>query len=258
MKHVAAVGLILAGLFCAGLAVAAPLPDAQDGVTVPELLQFLHIFLFVFWLGPDVAVYIWSRKAVDSAAPPELQAVSRQMMTRVELISRASMSLMLTIGGLLSHYVGLDHPWWQMAGIVLLGPVWLLLILAGFFRDGTPFGATALRLETALRWLVIVAVPLSVIWSTLSGRLDIAPYVGAKLLLFAAVLLCWQLLRTGVPRSPLYLATVWVGLLAAALLGVLKPGVPPPESSAVSHGLPSAVSHGLPSAGLAVWQVQTD
>jgi hypothetical protein len=216
----------LAGSLLAGLAMAAPVPGADDGVTRLEWLQFLHIFLFVFWLGPDVAAYIWSRKAVQAGAPPEMQAVSRQMMARVEMISRASMSLMLTVGGLLSHYVGLDHPWWQMAGIVLLGPVWLLLILAGFFRDGTPFGATALRLETALRWLVIVAVPLSVAWSTLSGRLEVAPYVGAKLLLFAAVLLCWQLLRTGVPRSRLYLATVWTGLLAAALLGVLKPGAP--------------------------------
>jgi hypothetical protein len=223
---------VLAGSFCAGLAMAAPLPGAHDGVTTQEWLQFLHIFLFVFWLGPDVAAYIWSRKAVEAGAPPEMQAVSRQMMTRVEMISRASMSLMLTVGGLLSHYVGLEHPWWQMAGIVLLGPVWLLLILIGFFRDGTAFGATALRLETALRWVVIVAVPLSVLWSTLSGRLDVAPYVGAKLLLFAAVLLCWQLLRTGVPRSRLYLATVWTGLLAAALLGVLKPGVPTVASAA--------------------------
>jgi hypothetical protein len=217
---------VLAASCWAGLAMAAPVPGADDGVTTLEWLQFLHIFLFVFWLGPDVAAWIWSRKAVEAGAPPEMQAVSRQMMTRVEMISRASMSLMLTVGGLLSHYVGLDHPWWQMAGIVLLGPVWLLLILAGFFRDGTPFGATAVRLETALRWVVIVAVPLSVAWSTLGGRLDVAPYVGAKLLLFAAVLLCWQLLRAGLPRSRLYLATVWTGLLAAAFLGVLKPGAP--------------------------------
>ncbi len=235
MKRFPGVWLIAVGWLGAGLAVAAPIPGAQDGVTTRELLHFLHIFLFVFWLGPDVATYIWSRKAVDASTPPEMQVVSRQMMTRVEMISRASMSLMLTVGGLLSHYVGLEHPWWQMAGIVLLGPVWLLLILAGFFRDGTAFGATAMRLETALRWVVIVAVPLSVIWSTLSGRLDVAPYVGAKLLLFAAVLLCWQLLRTGVPRSRLYLATVWVGLLAAALLGVTKPGVPQPESPVASH-----------------------
>ena len=252
MRRVQRLLLILAGCFCAGLAMAAPVAGAQDGVTTRELLHFLHIFLFVFWLGPDVATWIWSRKAVDAGTPPEMQAVSRQMMVRVEMISRASMSLMLTIGGLLSHYIGLEHPWWQMAGIVLLGPVWLLLTLVGFFRDGTAFGTTAVRLETALRWVVIAAVPLSVIWSTLSGRLDVAPYVGAKLLLFAAVLLCWQLLRTGVPRSRLYPATVWVGLLAAALLGVMKPGVPQPESPVASHEKAPL------SAGLFVRHVETD
>jgi hypothetical protein len=46
---------------------AAPVPGANDGVTTQELLQFLHIFLFVFWLGPDVAAYIWSRKAARRA-----------------------------------------------------------------------------------------------------------------------------------------------------------------------------------------------
>jgi hypothetical protein len=79
---------------------------------------------------------------------------------------------------------------------------------------------------------------LSVAWSTFTGRLDVAPYIGAKLLLFAVVLLCWQLLRTGVPRSRTYLATVWTGLLAAALLGVMKPGVPVAASAAAEFSLP--------------------
>lgn len=43
------------------------------------------------------------------------------MMNLVDVIPRAAISLMLTVGGLLSEYVGLEHPWWQMAGIVLLG-----------------------------------------------------------------------------------------------------------------------------------------
>ena len=149
---------------------------------------------------------------------------------------------MLTVGGLLSEYVGLEHPWWQMAGIVLLGPVWLTLVLIGTFRDGTPFGASAQRFESWLRWLLIVAVPLSVAYSTVTGRLAMAPYVGAKLLLFAAVLLFGHLLRPGWRRSaglasspsgpshrdeamrqpcrsrPCSLA-IWLALLAAALMG---------------------------------------
>ncbi len=198
----------------------------HDGVTSYELLQFLHVFLFVFWLGPDVAVYAWSRKAVEAGASAELRVVAGQMMARVDVIPRVAISLMLTVGGLLSGYVGLEHPWWQMAGIVLLGPVWLTLVLIGALRDGTPFGASAQRFESWLRWLLIVTVPLSVAYSTVTGRLAMAPYVGAKLLLFAAVLLLGQLMRNSVPRSRPYAAAIWIALLAAALMGVLKPGVP--------------------------------
>ncbi len=225
----------------------------HDGVTSYELLQFLHVFLFVFWLGPDVAVYVWSRKTAEEGASAEQRIVAGQMMTLVDFIPRAAISLMLTVGGLLSEYVGLTHPWWQMAGIVLLGPVWLGLVLVGIFRDRTPFGATARQLESWLRWALIVAVPLSVAYSTITGRLAVAPYVGAKLLLFAAILLFGHLLRArlaplrqgllelaasgpspGVDQSMRaslassrpYTAAIWVALLMAALLGVLKPGVP--------------------------------
>jgi len=225
----------------------------HDGVTSYELLQFLHVFLFVFWLGPDVAVYVWSRKAVEAGASAEQRIVAGQMMSLVDGIPRAAISLMLTVGGLLSEYVGLTHPWWQTAGIILLGPVWLGLVLVAIIRDGTPFGATAARLESWLRWLLIVAIPLSVAYSTLTGRLAIAPYVGAKLLLFAAILLFGHLLRarlaplrqglaglatsgpspalddsmrTSLVHSRPYTVAIWVAILVAAFMGVLKPGVP--------------------------------
>ena len=230
----------------------------HDGVTSYELLQFLHVFLFVFWLGPDVAVYVWSRKTVEAGASAEQRIVAGQMMTLVDFIPRAAISLMLTVGGLLSEYVGLEHPWWQMAGIILLGPVWLALVLVGIVRDRTPFGATAQQLESWLRWALIVAVPLSVAYSTITGRLAIAPYVGAKLLLFAAILLFGHLLRArlaplrqglaelaasgpspaldesmraSLASSRPYSVAIWVALLMAAFMGVLKPGVPAETSS---------------------------
>jgi hypothetical protein len=226
----------------------------HDGVTSYELLQFLHVFLFVFWLGPDVAVYAWSRKVVEAGASPEQRVVAGQMMAVVDVLPRVAISLMLTVGGLLSGYVGLEHPWWQMAGIVLLGPVWLTLVLIAVLRDGTVFGASAQRFESWLRWVLIVTVPLSVAYSTVTGRLALAPYVGAKLLLFAAVLLLGQLLRArlaplrqalaelgtagpsaardetmlaSLAGSRPYSVAIWLALLIAALLGVLKPGVPP-------------------------------
>jgi hypothetical protein len=270
MSRLTSLCLILGGCLMASLARAAaePFPGTGDGVTPYEWLQFLHIFLFVFWLGPDVAVYAWSRKAVEANVSAEQRVVAGQMMAAVDIIPRAAMSLMLTVGGLLSEYVGLLHPWWQMAGVILLGPVWLALVLIGFLRDGTPFGATALRLETALRLVLVIAIPLSVAYSTVTGRLAIAPYVGAKLLLFAAVVLLGLLLRSrlapvragftelategpsatldaamraGLARSRPYTVAIWVALLVAALMGVMRLGAPGPDPG---PGLPATAVGG--------------
>lgn len=247
---------MIACLFAA-VAIAQPavIAGAGDGVTAHELALFLHVFLFVFWLGPDIGVWLWSRQAIAPELIPEQRVTAGRMMQRASLISRVCMSLMLTVGGVLSGFVGLEHPWWQMAGIVLLGPVWLALVLVAYFRDGSLAGATADRLELWLRWLLVVAVPVSVLYSMLTGRLDIAPYVGSKLLLFAAILFLGlqlqsrlrpfretleqytagenaerhrEVLAASVRRGQPYVIGIWILLLVAALLGVIQPGVPEP------------------------------
>lgn len=275
MLRLTSASLVTAGLLAAAmpaLATVQPLPGTGDGVTPFEWLHFLHIFLFVFWLGPDVAVYAWSRKVADPASTPEQRVVAGQMMNLVDMIPRAAMSLMLTVGGLLSEFVGITHPWWQMAGIVLLGPVWLALVLAAFLRDGTALGATAARLDTALRVVLVVAIPLSVAYSTVTGRLALAPYVGAKLLLFAAIVLLGLLLRArlarlradlatlaasgpapaldqsmraSLARSRPYTVAIWVALLVAAFMGVLRPGAPPEPSLPAASAPPAAGPGGL-------------
>jgi hypothetical protein len=187
-------------------------------------------------------------------------------MRAVDLAPRISASLMLTVGGILTEYVGVPHPWWQMAGIVLLGPVWLGLVLIGYYRDGTALGNTGAKLDETFRAVLVVAVPVSVAWSWFTGRLDAAPYVAGKLLIFAALMLLGLVLRRqlrpftdGLHRlatdgasapvaavmaamaasqartRPLVIA-IWFGLALAALMGIAQPGAPGEAAPAVAAG----------------------
>jgi hypothetical protein len=222
-------------------------------LTANELTRYLHVVLLVFWLGPDVGIVIAGAHATNPALNAAQRAGAARMMDYYEIMPRVCTSLMLTVGGVLSEQVGLEHPWWQMAGIWLLGPVWLALTLWSYFGANAGAGALATRLEQSLRIVLIVAVPASVAWSTMTGRLAAAPYVGAKLLLFALILLLGLLarralapFRDGVRRLPVEGATPaldqsigrsfaagrrfvfasWAALLLAALLGVVQPGAP--------------------------------
>ncbi len=148
-----------------------------------------------------------------------------------------------------------------MIAIIALGPVWLLLVLVAYFKEGTSVGATVARLDTYLRWLVIVSVPASVAYATSMGRMDNAPWVSAKLLIFAAIVLLGLLarrhlnavqselgeLRTNGASDELnaklaghirgarpFIFAIWIGLAVAAWLGIDQPGSPQSESRAAA------------------------
>lgn len=266
--------LVVAGAtLLPGLALASGLPvgltDPEPGLSLRELLVFLHVALFVLWLGPDFGVFLWSGKVADPQLSVGQRLAAARIMGRIDLIPRVAMSLMLTIGGVLSEYVGLEHPAWQMAGIVLLGPVWLGLVVLTFLRQGTAAGVTLARIDVWFRWALMAGIVASVTWSTVTGRLDPAPWVGWKLLIFAGLLLLGALLRlrirpfldgvrtlatsgpttasdaamrASLAETKVYVLAMWAGLLLAALLGVLQPGVsqPAPTSAPVAAVEPQA------------------
>jgi len=249
---------VLQAVFPAFLLLSAMAASAYTPATAPVyedtrylLVLFLHQVLFVFWLGPDIGVYMWSTKVVNPQLSPGQRLAAGRIMQTIGLLPQVCMSLMLTVGGVLTELRGIDHPWWQMAGIWLLGPVWLTLTLLVYTTAGTARGELLARLDILFRWLIIISVPLSVVYSVSTGRLAAVPWVTGKLLLFAAVVLFSLLMRqrlapfvTGldrlasdgpspeldaafkasVRRARLYMFASWIALAMAAGLGMAQPG----------------------------------
>ncbi len=113
---------------------------AESSITGYEVVLFLHQLLFVYWLGPDIGIYMWSRKVVNTELTADQRVTAGKMLRHIDLVPRVCIALMLTVGGILTESVGLEHPLWQMVGIVLLGPVWLTMVLVIYFKEGTAFG----------------------------------------------------------------------------------------------------------------------
>lgn len=242
-------------IFCALLALSGLVFAAENAGTVESFtytfVLFVHQLLFVFWLGPDIGVYMWSTKAVDPELTPAQRVSAGRIMRSIEIIPRVCMSLMLTVGGVLTELMGIEHPWWQMVGIWLLGPIWLTLTLLTYFRTDSDVGQTLFKLDMWFRWAVVATVIASVVFSVVTGRLADTPWVTAKLLIFAAVVFFGIIMRlrlapfvAGVNRlevegpSPeldlimarsvgsarAFMFAAWIGLAAAAGLGMAQPG----------------------------------
>ena len=223
------------------------------------MVLFLHQLLLVYWLGPDIAVFIWSRHVVNAQLDVEQRIVAGKMMTTIDIVPRVCLSLFLTVAGILSETYGLPHPWWQMVGIILLGPVWLTIVLLSYLKRGSDFGDLVARFDLWLRGVLVIGIPISVSWSWSTDRLADSPWIAAKLMILAVVILLGLIMRlrfraffeglnrleadgqsaavdtmmaTSLSRARPFGHVIWLLLLWASLLGVIKPGEQEPVETA--------------------------
>lgn len=217
-----------------------------------DFLVIFHLLLFVYWLGGDLGVFYSSGMVVDPKLSNSARVTAAKIMVNLDFVPRICMTLMLTVGGLLTEEIGLEHPLWQTLGFLALGPGWLAMVLFIHFNEGTPLGKLVTKIDYYFRWVLVVYLCCSVTYYTfITDRLATAPWVSAKLGIFAFLVFCGLRIRKYIPDYAIgigklrndevsdeinaamivslkqcrpYVLSIWVGLLIECYLGVARPG----------------------------------
>jgi len=219
-----------------------------------ELLIIFHLLLFVYWLGADLGVFYSSGMVLDPKLSNSARAIAAKIMINLDFVPRICMTLMLTVGGLLTEFNGIEHPLWQTIGFLLLGPFWLGMVLFIHFNEGKPIGKAVTKIDYYFRWALVTYLLCSVTFYTFfSDRADLqaAPWVSAKLAIFAVLVWCGLRIRKFIPGYVIgvhklyqdessdeinesmskslakcrpYVYVIWVGLVTECYLGVVQPG----------------------------------
>ena len=216
-----------------------------------ELLLLLHLLLFVYWLGADLGVFYSSGFVVDDSLSRETRLTAARIMLGCDLVPRICMSLMLTVGGLLSAAIGIEHAGWQLVAIWLLAPFWLSMVLVLHFKHGAPYINALTRLDFYFRWVLVVSITASCIYAYVTGRLAGYEWLLAKILGFGFLVFCGLMIRIRLSgfntayvkllqdsyteadnlamRQSLsqvkpWVITIWLVLVLEAYLGIVKPG----------------------------------
>jgi len=168
--------------------------EYQGGIA-HQITVIIHVLLFVYWLGGDLGVFYSSKFVVRPDISPEARAISAKIMLDLDLIPRMCMSLMLTVGGILTEFIGVPHPLYQQVGIVLLGPVWLFCVMYLHFRHGSNAYPLIAKFDMFIRYAVVVGLPISVWLHWDSNNLGDYLWVAAKLLIFAFIVFCGIMVR---------------------------------------------------------------
>lgn len=179
-------------------------------MSAADSLKYLHILLFVAWLGVDVGVFSSSFVVRRRGLSGETRVVLRRVMRALDLAPRLSLVLMIPVAVSLAHATGKGALGIPPVLLGLLGAAALAWCAAQLwnFRQTDALGNlprperrtwTRLigRVDTGLRLIAAGAFLLSGVWSIAGDGPWKADTVAWKATIFGAVILAGLWIRYG-------------------------------------------------------------
>ncbi|NBU24471.1 MAG: hypothetical protein EBS39_02395 [Gammaproteobacteria bacterium] len=149
---------------------------------------YLHIMLFVYWLGADLGVFLLAKAARRPDLSFAERAFALRMAVTIDLVPRLCFAVMFPVGLHVTASGGFAIiPGWAFAASWAVSAAWILLLFAMGRHEGTPRGARLSQLNLALQALLCLLVGALGV-SALAGHGPLpGGWYGAKVFLFACV-----------------------------------------------------------------------
>jgi hypothetical protein len=195
-------------------------------MTSYSLWTYLHILLFVFWLGADVGVFAAAASAKNSKLSFESRATLLKLAGFVDLFPRISFALMVPVGLHLAGVTGtlaVSIP--MLMGAWAIGLLWAAAILVAYHRENTALAAMLNKLQTGFLGIAgLLLITLGGL-SWLNGSPLEQGWFAAKILLFGAVF--WNAIAIDYCFRP----------LVAPFMAIGVEGSTPAHEAAVTHAI---------------------
>src|SRR3990172_11241382 len=108
-------------------------------ISLYDWLLLLHVLLFVYWLGADLAVLYASRYAADQSLSIETRVVIARITGFIDLFPRLSVPLIGAVGVSLAWMSGVLHlSRFSLILVWLASAIWVVNNLYQFIKRQTP------------------------------------------------------------------------------------------------------------------------
>lgn len=220
-------------------------------IELQDVLIFVHVLLFGYWLGSDLGVFFCDSQLTREDLSLDERLRVRDIRRKVDMAPRTCAPLILPIGFNLSVYHGSQITGWWLVMIWVLCLFWLAMLWAGRFAIGTAREGTLDRANQVLFFLVALAMAALGVYALFTGEPVAERWLAVKMVLYGLMALSanW-ILRAADLWEPIFdlvraggeqriegekkmkknrinagsaAGTLWLVVLLIAFLGATKP-----------------------------------
>jgi len=175
-------------------------------ISAVDLWTFLHILLFVYWLGADLGVFLAAQAAKRSTLTYAQRAIALQLALKIDIAPRLSFALMFPCGLELAAARGLVEPaGWQRALAWLASAAWVGFVIGMVRFEGRPVAAFCKHANELLHFVLFAVFGMLGLASVAGYGPFSSGWLGWKVLLFALIFVCGIMIdRRFAPMAPAF------------------------------------------------------
>jgi hypothetical protein len=157
-------------------------------VDIYQILLFLHLLCFVYWLGGDLGVYYSSGILIRPGLSKEARTYVLKIMHWLDQFPRVCMPLVIALGFTMMQMRWFDFPQVYLLPIWCLAITWIGFVITIFLNDKNPEKVHYIKkIDLIMRWSIASSV---VVFALVSFNTAPEMWLSAKLLIWAATVFC--------------------------------------------------------------------
>jgi hypothetical protein len=156
---------------------------------VLKAMLFLHVLIFGFWIGADLAVLYVTRYVINERLSVQTRSMFARALFRLDTAPTCCLTLQIPVGLTLAFQVGLLHISGSLLALAwVLALAWMAVMLR-MIHGNSPAGIALRRTERAFRLLLLAGFLISGVTSLMTGYPFVVHWLAVKAIIFAVLIL---------------------------------------------------------------------
>ncbi|MBL8631186.1 MAG: hypothetical protein JNM81_16250 [Rhodospirillaceae bacterium] len=150
------------------------------------VLVYVHILLFVYWLGGDLGVFFSAKYVADRKLSMDERFRFLHLLMNCDMGPRTALILLLPVGLEMARIIGVFEVSPAIGGIVwLLSLIWVAANWWMHLNERHPIIPKLRAIDQNLRYVLIPVIAGTAIYSIATGGPVLMPWLQVKLLVYA-------------------------------------------------------------------------